>query len=496
MQERRYLAVDLGAESGRLMLGTLAAGRLALREVHRFPNGPLVQDGTLRWDLEGLCREVTRGLGQAVAQASGPLHGIGVDTWGVDFGLLDADGRLIEPPYHYRDHRTDGIMERAFALMPRREIYERTGIQFLQINTLFQLLAMRLAGDPALGRAARLLFMADLVNRHLCGQAIAEYTLASTSQMMDVRTGEWSRPLLAALGLPAAILPDVVEPGTGIGQLRDELAREVGSRPVPVIAVGAHDTASAVAAVPAEGERWGYLSSGTWSLLGVELREPVINDETFAASFTNEGGVEGTFRLLNNISGLWLVQECRRQWESEGAPLSYGELTRMAAAAPPFCAALDPGDDVFLAPGNMPARINAYLEARGQPAVEDRGQMVRVILEGLALAYRQHVLRLESIIGHELETLHVVGGGSQNDLLNQFTADATGRTVLAGPVEATAIGNVLMQAVATGQIASLDEGRAVVRASFPTRRFEPRDREAWQREAQRRNARAERGSPQ
>jgi len=481
-----YVAVDLGAESGRVMLGTLAGDRLDLREVHRFPNGPVPQGDSIRWDVERLFAEVDRGIARAAAQAEGRVECIGVDTWGVDFGLLDADGKLIERPYHYRDARTDGVMERAFERMPRREFYERTGIQFMQINSVFQLLAMRLAGDPALERAERLLFMADLVNWHLCGQALAEYTLASTSQMMDMRTGRWSEPVLSALELPAEILPDVVAPGTGIGELRLELARRLRTRALPVVAVAAHDTASAVAAVPAEGEGWGYLSSGTWSLLGVEVREPVIDDRTFAASFTNEGGVEGTFRLLKNIMGLWLVQECRRQWAAEGMSLSYEALTAMAQAAPAFAAVLDPSDDAFLAPGDMPRRINEYMTAHGRPHFQDKGAMVRAVLEGLALTYRQQVERLEALLGHDLTALHVVGGGSQNDLLNQFTADATGRPVVAGPVEATAVGNVLMQALATGRVESLDEVRALVRQSFPTRRFEPREPDVWRREAERR----------
>lgn len=481
-----YIAVDLGAESGRVMLGTLTGGRLDLHEVHRFPNGPVTQGDSLRWDVERLFSEIDQGVGRAVSQAGGRIEGIGVDTWGVDFGLLDADGRLIERPYHYRDSRTDGMMERAFERLRKREFYEHTGIQFLQFNTVFQLFAMRQAGDPALERAKRLLFVADLVNWHLCGQSLAEYTLASTSQMMDMRTGHWSDAVLSALDLPAGILPDVVAPGTGIGELRPELARKLGIRPLPVIAVAAHDTGSAVAAVPAQGERWGYLSSGTWSLLGVEVRAPVINNAAFEASFTNEGGVEGTFRLLKNIMGLWLVQECRRQWAAEGMSLNYDALTAMAQAAPAFAAVLDPCDDGFLAPGDMPRRINDYMSAHGRPHFQDRGAMLRAVLEGLALAYRAHVRNLESLVGHELDVLHVVGGGSQNDLLNQFTADASERPVVAGPVEATAIGNVLMQALATGRVYSLDDARAAVRESFPTRRFEPADSAAWRAEAERR----------
>ncbi len=474
-----YIAVDLGAESGRVMLGRLADGRLTLSEAHRFSNEPVTRDGALRWNFPLLMAEVRCGIGLALRAAGGSVRSIGVNSWGVDFGLLDADGGLIEWPCHYRDSRTDGMMDEAFRHMSKREIFERTGLQFMQLNTLFQLLAMRRARVPALSRARKLLFMANLVAYELGARPVAEYTLASTSQMMDMRTGGWSLELLERLDLPAAILPEVVPPCAVIGALKPELARDLGCSPIPIVAAPSHDTAGAVAAVPAEGSRWAYLSSGTWSLMGLELPRPVINDASFSHNVTNEGGVEGSIRLLKNIMGLWLVQECRRQWQREGENLSYARLTELAAAAPPFSARISLDHAPFLAPGDMPARINDYLRATGQPPLTEKGRIIRTILEGLAFTYRSTLDALRQISGREAAVLHIVGGGTQNELLSQFAADATGIPVLAGPVEATSAGNVLIQARAAGDVASLAELRAVVRASFPLRRFTPQSAEAW-----------------
>jgi rhamnulokinase len=479
--DRCYIAVDLGAESGRVMLGRLAGGTLTLSEAHRFPNGPVRRDTTLRWDFPQLMTEVRKGILLAARMAGGRVRGIGVNSWGVDFGLLDDEGRLIEWPYHYRDSRTDGMMERAFALMPKRDIFERTGLQFMQLNTLFQLLAMRLAGDPALHRARKLLFMANLVAHELGGRPVAEYTLASTSQMMDMRTGNWSAELLARLGLPAQILPEVVPPTAIIGTLKPDIAVEAACGHVPIIAAPSHDTAGAVAAVPSEGDRWAYLSSGTWSLMGLELPAPVVTDAAFTHNLTNEGGVEASIRLLKNIMGLWLVQECRRQWQREGVDLSYAKLTELAAAAPPFAARISLDHTPFLAPGDMPARINDYLKSTGQAPLTDKGSMVRTVLECLAFTYRRTLDALQEVSGRKVDTLHIVGGGTQNELLSQFAADATGIPVIAGPVEATSAGNVLIQAKATGALATMADLRAVVRASFPTRRFTPRHTADWTR---------------
>ena len=479
--ERCYVAVDLGAESGRVMLGRLTSGKLTLSEAHRFPNGPVQRDTTLRWDFPRLMGEIRNGIVLAARMAPGRIESIGVNSWGVDFGLLDDEGRLIEWPYHYRDSRTDGMMEQAFRLMPKREIFERTGLQFMQLNTLFQLLAMRLAGDPALARARKMLFMANLAACELGGRPVAEYTLASTSQMLDMRTGKWSVELLERLGIPAAILPEVVAPTAVIGTLKPDIAQEAGCGPVPIIAAPSHDTAGAVAAVPAEGSRWAYLSSGTWSLMGLELPAPVVTDQAFAHNVTNEGGVEGTIRLLKNIMGLWLVQECRRQWQREGVELSYAQLAEMASAAPPFAARISLEHGPFLAPGDMPARINDYLKSTGQSPLTDKGSMVRTVLECLAFTYRRTLEGLQEVSGRKVDVLHIVGGGTQNELLSQFAADATGVPVVTGPVEATSTGNVLIQAKAMGAISSMAELRAVVRASFPTRRFTPRNTAEWAR---------------
>ncbi|MHC4574056.1 MAG: rhamnulokinase [Planctomycetota bacterium] len=476
---KKYIAVDLGAESGRVMLGAVSQDKLSLEEIHRFINRPIEEHGSLRWDFHGLLAEVKAGISRAVKEARTQIWGIGIDSWGVDFGLIDADGRLIENPYHYRDGRTNGMPEKAFELMGKREIYESTGLQFLQFNSVYQLLAMRMADSVALAKARTLLFMADLFAYYLCGKVYGEYTLASTSQLMDMKTGQWSGETFDKLSLPVGIMPDIVKPGIVVGQLDSGIGRELACGPIPIIAVGSHDTASAVAAVPAGDAEWAYISSGTWSLIGVEVPQAIVNDKTFEYSFTNEGGVGNTIRLLKNIMGLWLVQECRRQWQREGVEFSYPELTQMAAEAQPFLACIDPDCGEFLAPGDMPARINSYLAERGGKTIQDKGRMIRVILESLAFKYRWAVERIEEITGKAIDCLHIVGGGIQNELLSQFAANATGKRVVAGPIEATASGNILMQARATGQIKSLAQARAIVRNSFRLREYQPADVSSW-----------------
>jgi sugar (pentulose or hexulose) kinase len=475
-----YIAVDLGAESGRVMLGRIADGRLTLEQIHRFGNGPVEQEGTLRWDFQELLTEIKTGIGKAAKAADGKVAGIGVDTWGVDFGLLGADGRLLENPYHYRDSRTNGMMDKAFAIMPKRRVYENTGIQFMQLNSLYQLLAMRLANSEVLAQTRRLLFVADLISYFLCGKAFGEYTLASTSQMMDMKTGRWSKPIFEELALPMKIMPKVIMPGAVVANLTSSVAKEIGCGRIPVIAVGSHDTASAVLGVPASGDKWAYLSSGTWSLMGVELPSAIVNDKTFQYEFTNEGGVENTIRLLKNIMGLWLVQECKRQWQREGQDLSYGELTQMAAKAKPFFGYINCDTSDFLAPGDMPARISKCLADTGQQTTQDKGQIVRLILESLALKYRRVLSAIEDVTGSTINVLHIVGGGIQNELLCQFTADATGKKVITGPIEATASGNILMQAKATGQVKSIEEARAVIRNSFEMKEYRPQNTPLWE----------------
>jgi rhamnulokinase len=467
----RLVAVDLGAESGRAVVGTFDGERLALEDVHRFPNVPVTLAGTLHWDFLRLFGDVIAGLRRAAA--AGPVASVGVDTWGVDFGLLDARGRLLANPVHYRDRRTEGMPDLAFAVVPRDEIYAATGIQFMPINTLYQLFSMVRAGDPLLGQADRLLMMADLFHHFLAGSAVAEYTNASTSQCLDPITRDWARPLLERFDIPTGILPPVVAPGTILGPLRADVADETGLRGTRVVAPGTHDTASAVVGAPLDGPTTAFLSSGTWSLIGLEVPAPVISGVTLAANLTNEGGVGDTVRLLRNVVGLWLVQESRRAlWPAGDAP-SYEELTSLAETAPAFTAFIDPDDERFLRPGDLPARVRAFCAETGQPVPDDNGTLVRVLLESLALRYAVAVDELARASGHPVNAIQVVGGGSNNRLLCRLTASATGLPVRAGPVEATASGNLCVQAIAAGELASVAEARELVARSFPVTTYEP-----------------------
>ena len=467
----RLAAADLGAESGRLLVGSFDGERLSLDEVHRFPNGPVRVGGTLYWDALRLWDELDAGLRRA--GATGPVASIAVDSWGVDFGLLDDRGRLIANPVHYRDRRTDGVPERVFALVPRDEVYATTGIQVMAINTLYQLASMALDHDPLLERSRRLLLMADLFTWLLSGVQAGEYTNSTTTQCLDARARDWARPMLERIGIPAAILPEVVSPGTRLGPLLPELAGATGLGGTQVVLAGSHDTASAVAGTPLRSPRTAYLSSGTWSLVGLEVPAPVINAASSAANLTNEGGVGGTIRLLRNVIGLWLVQECRRAlWPGDDAP-SYAEMVAMADAAPAFTAFIDPDDERFLHPGDLPRHVRAFCAETGQPVPDDVGTLVRLILESLALRYAGTLDQLAAASGVVPDGIHIVGGGSNNALLNRLTAGASGLPVTAGPVEATAIGNLLLQAIATGHLGSLAEGRALVARSFPMSTYEP-----------------------
>ena len=475
---RHYIAVDLGAESGRVMLVSIAGEKLTIQEVNRFPNGPIEFDGALHWDFDTLMTNIKAGIkGAAALQPN--IQSIGVDTWGVDYGLLDADGRLIEAPYHYRDSRTNGVMEKAFETLPEKEFYGHTGIQFMPLNTVFQLIACKMQRPELLDKADKLLFMANLIMHELTGDVSADYTMASTSQMMDMKTGQWSDAVLNAFGLPKNILPAIKTPGEPAGTLKPEVAQELGCPEIPVVSVGTHDTASAVAAVPVTHDKpWAYLSSGTWSLMGIETPAPVINDMTCSLSYTNEGGVCNTIRLLKNIMGLWVLQECKRFWASAGDDLDYSQITQMATDAASFQAVLNVDYSEFMSPGEMPAKINRHLKATGQNELTDKGQIARTVLESLALRYDQVMHDLETMSQH-IDVFHIVGGGIQNELLNQLTANATGKTVVTGPVEATVIGNVLVQALAAGQIDSLSTGRKIVANSFETKSYAPRDAGAW-----------------
>lgn len=472
------LAIDLGAESGRAILGTLRDGKLSLDEIHRFPNIPAQLPDGLHWNILQLWTEIKNAIAMAARQCGKESFSIGVDTWGVDFGLLDRNGALVGNPYHYRDNRTDGMMEQAFARMPRERIFELTGIQFMQLNTLYQLLAMSVNHSPALDIAETFLTIPDLFNYWLTGEIACEFSNATTTQCYDPRKRDWSAPLLDAMNIPRRIFPKIILPGTMLGKLLPHVADQVGTQ-ATVIAPACHDTGSAVAAVPARNQNFAWISSGTWSIMGAELREPVITPASLKNNFTNEGGVGGTFRFSKNIAGLWLVQECRRQWAREGEEISYDELTRLAAQAKSFGTVIDVDDPSFLKPGDMPARIRAYCERTGQAAPQSKGEIVRCALEGIALKYRFVLERLEEMIGHKLEPIHIVGGGTQNRLLSQFTGDATGRVVITGPVEATAIGNLMMQAIALGHIGSLADARAIIANSFQVNHLDPGQRAGW-----------------
>jgi rhamnulokinase len=468
----RFLAIDLGAESGRAILGTLDAGKLMLEELHRFPNTPVRLPTGLYWDVLRLFHEIRHALSICGRERKIKLDGIGVDTWGVDFALLGSDGALVDNPRHYRDSRNNGMVEKTFAVVPREEIFAETGIQFMQINSLYQLHAMKLAGSPALGAAHKLLFMPDLFNYWLTGEQRAEVSIASTSQFYNPAKRQWATGLLRRLGLPESLLPEIVPSGTRMGTLLGEIAELAGlAGNVPVYATACHDTASAVAAVPAEGDDWCYISSGTWSLMGVELDAPVIDDRSLALNFTNEVGAGGKIRLLKNIAGLWPLQECRRAWALAGHEYSYEELSNLAAEAAPAEMLIDP--DSFQDPGRMPERISEYCRAQGRKAPAQPGGMARLILESLAATYAKVLDSLEKLLGRRINRVHIVGGGSRNQLLNQLAANAMRRTVVAGPTEATAAGSVLVQAIGAGVVSGSAEAREIVRRSFPLQTFQP-----------------------
>ncbi|MDB5322838.1 MAG: pentulose/hexulose kinase [Phycisphaerales bacterium] len=482
MAARNLLAFDLGAESGRALLGRFDGKRLTLEEKHRFANPNGRMNGRLHWNFLAQWEELKAGLRKAAAGGTA-IDAIGVDTWGVDFGFLDRNGDLLANPYMYRDAQTDGMLEKAFAKVPRAEIFEATGIQFMQLNSLYQMMALAERKSPLLEMAQTMLFVPDLFNYFFTGERAAEFSIATTSQMYDPRKRDWATAMLGRLGLPTHFLPRVVPSGTRLGNLRADVAAECGAAgDIPVIAPGCHDTASAVAAVPVRGGDgdWCYISSGTWSLMGVETPQPIINEKSLRLNYTNEGGVAGDIRFLKNIMGLWLVQECRRQWLKDGHEFSYAQLTQMATAARPFAAVIDPDFKPFLSPGQMPQKVAEFCTKTGQPPPASTGAIVRTCLEGLALTYRKTIEGLEDVLGRKMGVIHIVGGGTQNELLNQMTADACNRPVVAGPVEATAIGNMLVTAIALGDISNLEEGRAVVRESFDVKRYEPKNALAWE----------------
>ncbi len=475
-----FLAVDLGASSGRVLLGVWNGEAFTLQELHRFNNEPVSVLGHMHWDILRLWHEIKTGISAYSKTTSEPLAGISVDTWGVDYGLLDKIGNLLGNPYHYRDHRNDGMLEQAFAKVSKTDIYRQTGIQFMQINTLFQLIGMVERNDPMLEQVDTFLMMPDLFNYWLTGQKSVEYSNASTTHMLDAHKRTWANDLLSSLGIPTRILPNIVLPGSVIGHVRPDVTQDLGlNAPTLVVASGSHDTANAVAAIPGLDEESVYISSGTWSLMGVEITEPIINDDALRLNFTNEGGVFGKIRFLKNIMGLWLLQESRRQWQREGKDYPWDDLLKMAENAQPFKCVLDPDAIDFLGHGDMPGFIRAYCERTNQLQPQTPGEIARCCLESLALRYRWVLEALEHLTGRKLNTIRIVGGGSQNKLLNQFTADACNRNVVTGPVEATALGNIMMQAVATGHIKNLSAGRKAIAASVQQETFTPRHSAAW-----------------
>ncbi|MBV9443926.1 MAG: rhamnulokinase [Acidobacteriaceae bacterium] len=470
--KRHYLALDLGAESGRAILSTLEGGKIELNELHRFPNTPVHLHTGTYWDTLRLFHEICEGI-RAGAKAVDELDGIAVDTWGVDFGLLGSDGELLHSPRHYRDSRNVGISQRVFETVPRSEVFRQTGIQIMEINSLYQLYALQRDSPDLVGIATKLLFMPDLFNYFLTGTYAAERTIASTSQMYNPVRKKFATDMLRKLGIPGGFFPELIDPGAELGPVLPAIADRCGlDHETSVFTTASHDTASAVAAVPAtDSENWCYISSGTWSLMGVELRAPVIDDSSLAANFTNEVGVDGSIRFLKNIAGLWLLQECRRAWAKAGEEYTYSELMERCAASPATQTILDL--DQFASPGDHPRRICEFCERTGQEVPQDPGAITRVILQSLAARYREVLESLESLTGRKIEVIHIVGGGSRNRILNQLAADYTGRRVIAGPAEATAAGNALVQAMGSGAVNSLDEIRAVVRQSFELEEFVP-----------------------
>jgi rhamnulokinase len=480
-RQKPYLAFDFGAQSGRAVLAHLQSGILTTKELHRFPNEPVEYGGSLHWDVARLWLEVRQVLARL---GEVELAGIGVDAWGVDYALVGERGELLANPYHYRDRRTEGVIEEVLARVSKEEIYDTTGIQFMPINTLYQLFAAQRQTPKLLHAAKHLLTIPDLFNYWLSGNAVCEFTNATTTQMVDPVKRTWATSLMQRLELPAHLPAPIVEPGSIIGTLLADIAGHSCLAGTTVIAPACHDTGSAVAAISAR-DGTAFLSSGTWSLLGTELDSPVITPDALRLNFTNEGGVNGTTRLLKNVMGLWMLQGCRQSWTAQGRSFEYGELIELAARETSFRHLLDPDDESFLRPPDMLAAINQFCTRTHQPVPQEPGAYVRAVLESLAFKYRFILRNLEHVIGKHIEQIRIIGGGSKNRLLNQLTADATGRKVLAGPAEATALGNVAVQIVATGGAASLQEVRAIVDRSFPTEVFEPLETDKWDQHAER-----------
>lgn len=477
-QKDRFLALDIGASGGRAIVGALEGERISIKEVRRFNNGMTRIQGRCHWDIYRLFEEIQGGMRDAVKQNEMPLS-IGIDTWGVDYGLLDETGHILELPYAYRDRRTDGAMDEVFKIIPKEELYALTGTQFLQFNTVFQLYSAQRDRLPAMQTARDLLFMPDLLNYLLSGIKASEYTCATTSQLMNLQTGQWAPQIFHSIDVPIEIMQKIVRPGTILGRLTDDIAKESGLSGVDVVAVASHDTGSAIAAIPAEDDSFAYISSGTWSLMGIESKEPVISPKSLELNFTNEGGVEDTYRILKNIMGLWLMQECQRFWADTGDAISNAALLEQALSSKPFKSLIDPDHVSLLNPLNMPEALSELAESAKEPPLNNPGEFVRCILESLAFRYRQTLEELKLITDKKMRKIHIIGGGSQNLPLCQFTANATGLPVVSGPAEATALGNIMLQAMAYGKVRSLGEIRRILRDSFEFREFIPEDCSEW-----------------
>ncbi len=478
MSSRNFLAFDIGASSGRAILGTISDNRLSLQEIHRFENQMVEINGSFFWNIFNLFGELKTGLKKCIFDFGIQPESVGIDTWGVDIALLDRNGMIVGLPYAYRDPRTDSAMDEVFKIIPKQELYRMTGTQFMQFNTLFQLHAYKRDQSPQFEIAKDVLFIPDALCYLFSGVKKNEFSIASTSQFLKPGKLEYELQLLDSIGIDSNMMQELVLPGTVLGNIKAEILKETGSTSIPVVAVAAHDTASAIASVPATGRNWAYISSGTWSLMGIEIDHPLISDEIQQLNFTNEGGVEGTTRFLKNIMGLWLLQECRRIW-SIAHNYSWPEMVEMSLKAQPFKCIINPDAREFLNPGDMPAAIVAFCRKTGQPEPETHGEIIRTIFESLALKYRSTLDSIRAVSPVEIEKIHIIGGGANNELLCQYTSNATNLPVYAGPTEATAIGNIMMQAKALGAVSSLEEIRSMVFESFDTKMFTPVDAGGW-----------------
>ncbi|NLB25325.1 MAG: rhamnulokinase [Bacteroidales bacterium] len=480
MSKNTFLAFDLGASGGRAIAGILKNGKLELKEVHRFKNQMTLIHGSYYWNIFSLFDELKKGLKKCIDNFQICPQSVAVDTWGVDYSLISGNGQIIGLPYAYRDHRTNDIMDDFFNnILSKEETYLLTGIQFMQFNSLFQLYASVKQNYPGLDIAEHMLFTPDTINYLFTGIRKNEYTIASTSQLLKPGKAEWESRLFKAAGISEKLQCEIVEPGTILGKLLPEVSEQTGCGELLCVAVASHDTASAVVSIPAEEGSWAYISSGTWSLLGIESKEPLVSKETLKMNFTNEGGAEGTTRFMKNIMGMWLIQECKRIWDNE-IELSWQDIVDLSLKAEPFKCLINPDDNLFINPGNMPEAIVSYCKAAGQPVPESKGEIARCIYDSLVLKYKYTIKNIESITGRKIEKLHIIGGGAYNEMLNQFTADATGIPVIAGPTEATAIGNIMMQAKALGVVNSVSEIRKVVRRSIDVRTYLPEPGLNWE----------------